>query len=80
MTSAFEILKHDEPDEDLAVLAAQLGRLHFFAGHLDEAADTIELALGVAESLWLPETISEAMNTKGLIASSHGRPEEPATR
>ena len=76
MTSAFEILKHDEPDEDLAVLAAQLGRLHFFAGHLDEAADTIELALGVAESLWLPETISEAMNTKGLIASSHGRPEE----
>ena len=54
MTSAFEILKHDEPDEDLAMLAAQLGRLHFFAGHLDEAADTIELALGVAESLWLP--------------------------
>ena len=58
------------------MLAAQLGRLHFFAGHLDEAADTIELALGVAESLWLPETISEAMNTKGLIASSNGRPEE----
>jgi tetratricopeptide (TPR) repeat protein len=76
LTSAFDILKHDEPDEDLAVLAAQLGRLHFFSGHLDEAADTIELALGVAESLWLPETISEAMNTKGLIASSNGRPEE----
>jgi hypothetical protein len=32
MTSAFEILKHDEPDEDLAVLAAQLGRLHFSRG------------------------------------------------
>ena len=51
------------------MLAAQLGRIHFFSGHLDEAADAIELALDVAESLWLPETISEAMNTKGLIAS-----------
>jgi tetratricopeptide (TPR) repeat protein len=76
MTSAFDILKNDEPDEDLAMLAAQLGRLHFFAGHLEEASDAIELALGVAESLWLPETISEAMNTKGLIASARGRPEE----
>ncbi len=76
MTSAFDILKNDEPDEDLAALAAQLGRLHFFAGHLEVAAEAIELALGVAESLWLPETISEAMNTKGLIASARGRPEE----
>jgi tetratricopeptide (TPR) repeat protein len=76
MTSAFDILKNDEPDEDLAVLAAQLGRLHFFAGHLEEAAEAIELALDVAESLWLPETISEALDTKGLIASAHGRPEE----
>ena len=30
----------------------------------------------MAESLWLPETISEAMNTKGLIAASWGQPEE----
>jgi len=76
MTSSLDSLRNDEPDEDLAVLAAQLGRLHFFAGHSVEAADAIELALGVAESLWLPETISEAMNTKGLLANAHGRPEE----
>ena len=37
------------------MLAAQLGRLHFFAGHLEEASDAIELALDVAESLWLGE-------------------------
>ncbi len=76
MTPALEILRDDEPDADLAILAAQLGRIHFFAGHLDEAARAIDLALDVAESLWLPETISEAMNTKGLIAGSMGRPEE----
>ena len=76
MAPALEVLRGDEPDSDLAVLAAQLGRIHFFAGHLDEATEAIELALDVAESLWLPETISEAMNTKGLIASTRGRPEE----
>ncbi|MGH2596710.1 MAG: adenylate/guanylate cyclase domain-containing protein [Actinomycetota bacterium] len=76
MTPALEILKDDEPDADLAVLAAQLGRIHFFAGHLEQAAEAVDLALVVAESLWLPETISEAMNTKGLIASARSRPEE----
>jgi class 3 adenylate cyclase/tetratricopeptide (TPR) repeat protein len=76
MISAFEVLRGDEPDADLAVLAAQMGRIHYFAGHTDEAAEAIDLALGVAESLWLPATISEALNTKGLIASTQGRPEE----
>ena len=76
MQPAFETLKGDEPDADVAMLAAQLGRIQFFEGHLDEATEAIDFALGVAESLWLPETISEAMDTKGLIVASRGRPEE----
>ena len=76
MQPAFETLKEDEPDADVAMLAAQLGRIQFFEGHLDEATEAVDFALDVAESLWLPETISEAMNTKGLIAASRGRPEE----
>ena len=76
MQPAFETLKGDEADADVAMLAAQLGRIEFFEGHLDEATEAIDFALDVAESLWLPETISEAMNTKGLIAASRGRPEE----
>jgi class 3 adenylate cyclase/tetratricopeptide (TPR) repeat protein len=76
MQPAFETLKDDEPDADVAMLAAQLGRIQFFEGHLKEAAEAIEFALDVAEALWLPETISEAMNTKGLLASSNNRPEE----
>ena len=76
MQPAFETLKGDEPDADVAMLAAQLGRIQFFEGHLDKATEAIDFALDVAESLWLPETISEAMNTKGLIAASRGRPEE----
>jgi class 3 adenylate cyclase/tetratricopeptide (TPR) repeat protein len=76
MQPAFETLKDDEPDADVAMLAAQLGRVQFFEGHLDEAIEAIEFALDVAEALWLPETLSEAMNTKALITAARNRPEE----
>ena len=35
-----------------------------------------ELALEIAESLELPEVLSHGLNTKGLILSARGRPEE----
>src|SRR5207247_9629885 len=45
MNRAFDVLSAEEPDEDLAALAAQLGRFLFFAGEIDLAVKPIESAL-----------------------------------
>ncbi len=73
---AFEVLSGEEPDADVATVAAELGRLHYFAGHLDRAGDRIERALEIAEPLWLPDVLSHALNTKALVLQSKGRHEE----
>ena len=70
------MLSAEEADEDLATLAAELGRLHFFNGELDVAAERIEVALDIAESLWLPEVLSQALNTKSGIVAAGGAPTE----
>jgi tetratricopeptide (TPR) repeat protein len=76
MNRAFEVLSEDEPDADLAALAAQLGRFLFFAGQHDLALERSETALDLAEALMLPEVLSQAMNTKGTILSTHNRKTE----
>jgi tetratricopeptide (TPR) repeat protein len=76
MNRAFEALSADEPDEDLAMLAAQLGRLLFFEGRSSEAAEKLELALRLAEGLRLPGVFSEALNSKQLLLVQQGRREE----
>jgi tetratricopeptide (TPR) repeat protein len=75
MESAYEILSGGEPDEAVAALAHEIARFQYFAGHIDEATIWVERSLAVAESLWLPEVLSHALNTKCLLLrSSH--PEE----
>ncbi len=76
MEPAFAVLTGDEPDADLATLAAELGRLHFFKGEIDLAAERIDTAIEIAESLWLPDVLSNALNTQGLIAGSRGHFEQ----
>ncbi len=76
MERAFEVLSLEEPDEALATLAAQLGRLLFFAGRLEEGRERTELALRLAEGLQLPEVFSQALNTRSLIIAADGRPDE----
>jgi class 3 adenylate cyclase/tetratricopeptide (TPR) repeat protein len=76
MDQAFQVLKDEQPDEDLASLAAQVGRFRFFAGELDLAAVRIETALDIAEALGLPEVLSQALNTKALILNARGRHNE----
>ncbi|MGZ4339163.1 MAG: tetratricopeptide repeat protein [Gaiellaceae bacterium] len=76
MERAFSVLSDDEPDEDLATLAAELGRLHFFRGDTELAERRVETAIQIAEFLWLPEVLSQALNTQGLIASWAGRSEQ----
>ncbi|MDP9232319.1 MAG: AAA family ATPase [Actinomycetota bacterium] len=73
MERAFDVLSQEEPDEDLASLAAQLGRFLFFAGQSDLALQRIETALELAEALGVPEIFSDALNTKAIIFAGRGR-------
>jgi class 3 adenylate cyclase/tetratricopeptide (TPR) repeat protein len=76
LEKSYAVLAEDEPDEDLGALAAELARVQYFRGDLDDAARWVESALQIAESLWLPELLSQALNTKSLVLASRGRPEE----
>jgi class 3 adenylate cyclase/tetratricopeptide (TPR) repeat protein len=76
MEEAFEAVSADEPDADVADLAARLGRALALAGEFDRSAEPNELALGVAEALRLPEPLARALSTKAILARAAGRPEE----
>jgi tetratricopeptide (TPR) repeat protein len=60
----------------VAALAAQVGRFRFFAGQREVAAQQIETALRLAEALSVPETLSQALNTKALLLLTGGRRSE----
>jgi tetratricopeptide (TPR) repeat protein len=76
MDRAFEVLSREEPDADLAWLAAQLGRFLYFGGDTEAAAQRIESALDIAEGLGLTEVLAEALDTKALILFAKGRNQE----
>ena len=65
-----------QQDRDLAMLAAQLGRMRFFGGQMDRAMQVTDLALRIGEAEGLPDVISNAMNTRAILVSSEGRYEE----
>jgi class 3 adenylate cyclase/tetratricopeptide (TPR) repeat protein len=73
MESAYRVLVDEEPNADLAQLAAQLGRFSYFGGDSHAGLERIERALEIAEALDLPEVLSEALNTKSLIILNDGR-------
>ncbi|HZB02322.1 MAG TPA: adenylate/guanylate cyclase domain-containing protein [Actinomycetota bacterium] len=76
MESAYRVLADEEPNADLAQLAAQLGRYSYFAGADDAGLARVDRALEIAEALDIPEVLSEAMNTKSLILLNDGRSNE----
>ena len=76
MDRAFEVLSTEEPDADLAALAAQIGRFSFFSGEGHRALERVEYALEVGEQLVIPEIISQALNTKGVVLFARGRTTE----
>jgi predicted ATPase/class 3 adenylate cyclase len=73
MNRSFELMSDEDPDSDLAMLAAQLGRFMFFNGQPELATQRIESALAMAEALRLPEVLAQALTTKGIILTSQGR-------
>ena len=79
MDRAFQVLSQDEPDADLAALAAQIGRFTFFHGDHVLALERTETALDMAEALALPEVMANGLNTKAIILISHERPREGLT-
>ncbi len=79
MDRAFQVLAQDDPDADLAALAAQIGRFMFFRGDHVLALERTETALDMAEALGLPEVMSSGLNTKAIILISHERPREGLT-
>jgi class 3 adenylate cyclase/tetratricopeptide (TPR) repeat protein len=66
----------DEPDEDLAYLAASLALGHWFSGDLDRAAERAELALDIAEAHTYAKPLARALRAKAGIAYSRGHPQE----
>jgi predicted ATPase len=76
MERSLTVLLGEGPDEDVASLAAQVGRFRFFAGDTETAYERIETALALAEALSVPEVLSHALNTKGLILDAQGRRNE----
>jgi predicted ATPase/class 3 adenylate cyclase len=76
MEEALAVLADAAPDHDLALLLANLGKVRFFQGENDRALERVEAALEIAESIALPDVLSDAMNTKGLIAGVRGHHEE----
>ncbi|HEX5936412.1 MAG TPA: adenylate/guanylate cyclase domain-containing protein [Actinomycetota bacterium] len=78
MEASYEVLIDEEPDADLAELAAQLARFSFFGGDTQAALERVERALQIAEALDLPDVLAEALNTKALIFYTLGRANEAA--
>ncbi len=76
MKRSYAVLSVEEPDEALAELAAELGRISFFAGDPELALELTERALDLAEALLLPELLSQALNTKGIVLCARGRRSE----
>ena len=75
MEAAYAVLLEGEPGQGLADVAAELARALFFRGDLETAQQRVDQAIDIAERLWLPSTLSLALNTAGLIAAVRGRPE-----
>jgi class 3 adenylate cyclase/tetratricopeptide (TPR) repeat protein/ribosomal protein L40E len=76
MERSLAVLLEEEPDEDVAVLAAQVGRFRLFAGDRELASQGIETALRLAEALSLPEVLSQGLNTKSVLLLFQGRRDE----
>jgi class 3 adenylate cyclase/tetratricopeptide (TPR) repeat protein len=73
---ALDVISEDEPDEDLALLAASLSLGYWFSGDLERAAERAELALDISEAHVYPAALATALRAKAAVAHSRGHAEE----
>ena len=76
LETALATLADEEPDEDLAYAAAQLGRFLVLNNQSEEGAPRLELALELAEALRLPEVFCQALTSKAISYVNQNRLEE----
>ena len=76
MERAFEVISVDEPDEDLALLAAGLALGYWYGGDIDRAEERVELALDIAEAHDYPGALARALHVKAALAVSRGHAHE----
>jgi tetratricopeptide (TPR) repeat protein len=76
LEAVLEALAGEEPDEDTAAVAGQLGRFLMLSNRDDEAAPHLEAALELAEALRLPEVFAQALTTKSVLYTRHNRLDE----
>ena len=76
MRAAHVGLAGGEPDADVAVVVAQLGRLLALEGNYGEAAPLLDEALELAEHLELPEVYSQALSSRALLLWDSDRLDE----
>ena len=65
MERAFDVISTDEPDEDLALLAARLSLGYWSGGDLDRAAERAELALDIAEAYGYTQALAIGARRQG---------------
>ena len=76
LEESLETVADEEPDADLAELAEVRARLRFFLGDVEGASTRVERALEIAEALYVPGVLVDALNTKHLVLGASGREEE----
>src|SRR5205823_2284557 len=76
MERAFAVVSADEPDEDLALLAARLSFGYWYGGDLERTAELAEVALDIAEAHAYPTALPLALRVKAAVAHSRGHTEE----
>jgi tetratricopeptide (TPR) repeat protein len=76
LESALKDLADEEPNESVAIAAAQLGRYLVLNNRNEEAAPHLELALALAEALRLPEVFCQALTSKAILYTARDRLEE----
>src|SRR5262249_13920947 len=76
LTPALEAIERAGSEEDVAVLAAQLGRFLIFTGDYETAIPHLERALTLAETHGLHETFAQALNSKSVLMGRRHRPWE----
>jgi class 3 adenylate cyclase/tetratricopeptide (TPR) repeat protein len=67
MEEAYAVLATQPADAGLAHLAGQLGRVCILVGQEARGREPLERAIDIAETLALPEVLSNALNTKALL-------------
>ncbi len=67
MAEAYEAVKDDDPDADIAFLLSRLGQAYAFTGESERAAELIDRCLDIAEGLQLSEALPRAWASKAVL-------------